>query len=160
MYKYTSSKHNVFGSIPVNKKYHVQLSAAERTQVDSLIRTGTAPARTQIHARILLKADCAAQGAAWPDNVIAQACDVSTATIERVRKLFVTQGLDVALYRRRPQGSSPRRKLDGRQQAHLIAVTCGPPPDGQERWTLALLADRLVELQIVDAIARETVRQT
>src|SRR2546421_1270991 len=75
--RYTSSKHTVLGSIPVNKKYHVQLSAAERQQLDTLIRTGAAPARTQTHARILLKADCAAEGEAWPDDVIAQACDVS-----------------------------------------------------------------------------------
>jgi len=144
----------------VNKKYHVQLSAGQRTQLETLIRTGAAPARAQTHARILLKADCAVQQAAWRDELIAQACDVSIPTIERVRKAFVTKGLDVALYRRPVQGRSPRRKLDGRQQAHLIAVTCSPPPEGQERWTLALLASRLVELQIVDTIARETVRTT
>ena len=144
----------------MNKKYQVQLSAAERQQLETLIRTGTAPARTQTHARILLKADCATQGPAWSDELIAQACDVSIPTIERVRRACVTTGLDVALYRRRPQGPSPRRKLDGRQEAHLIAVTCSPPPEGQQRWTLALLADRLVELQLVETIARETVRQT
>jgi hypothetical protein len=144
----------------VNKKYHVQLTADERTQLESLIRTGAAPARAQTHARILLKADCAAEGAAWPDELIAEACEVSIPTIERVRRAFVTKGLSVALYRRRPQGPSPRRKLDGRQQAHLIALTCSPPPEGQERWTLALLASSLVELQIVDTIARETVRST
>ena len=160
MNRYTSSKHNVFGGIPVNKKYHVQLTADERRQLESLIHTGIAPARAQTHARILLKADCVAENGAWPDDLIAEACEVSIPTIERVRRAFVTEGLDVALYRRRPLGPSPRRKLDGRQQAHLIAVTCSPPPQGQERWTLALLADRLVELQIVDTIARETVRST
>jgi transposase len=143
----------------VNKKYHVQLSLDQRQQLESLIRRGAAPARAQTHARILLKADCAAQQAAWPDQLIAEACDVSIPTIERVRKAFVTKGLDVALYRRHPQGPSPRRKLDGRQEAHLIALTCSPPPQGQQRWTLALLADRLVELQLVETIARETVRQ-
>ena len=144
----------------MNKKYHVQLSVAQRQELEQLIRTGTAPARAQTHARILLKADGAAQEVAWPDQAIAEACEVSIPTIERVRKAFVTKGLDMALYRRRPQGPSPRRKLDGRQQAHLIAVTCSPPPEGRERWTLSLLADRLVDLQIVDAIARETVRTT
>jgi transposase len=144
----------------VNKKYQVQLSAAERQQLETLIRTGTAPARTQTHARILLKADCATQGPAWSDELIAQACDVSIPTIERVRRAYVSSGLDLALYRRRPLGPSPRRKLDGRQEAHLIAVTCSPPPEGQQRWTLALLAERLVELQLVETIARETVRQT
>jgi transposase len=160
MNRYTSSKHNALGSIPVNKKYHVQLSGDQRQQLERLIGTGAAPARTQTHARILLKADAATVGGAWPDERIAEACDVSIPTIERVRRAFVTEGLDLALYRRRPQGPSRRRKLDGRQQAHLIAVTCGPPPEGQGRWTLALLADKLVELHIVNAIARETVRQT
>lgn len=146
--------------IPVNKKYHIQLSAAEREQLNSLIRTGAAPARTQTHARILLKADCAAEGPAWPDDRIAAACDVSRPTVERVRRAFVSKGLETALYRRRPQGPSPRRKLDGRQEALLIAETCSPAPQGQERWTLALLAQRLVELDVVEAISRETVRQT
>jgi hypothetical protein len=144
----------------MNKKYYVRLSTDERQQLESLIRTGVASARAQTHARILLKADCAADGKAWPDSLIAEACDVSIPTIERVRKAFVSKGLDLALYRRRPQTPSPRRKLDGRQQAHLIAVTCSPPPEGQERWTLALLASRLVELHLVDSIARETVRST
>ena len=148
------------GSVLVNKKYHVQLTADEREQLDSLIRIGNAPARTQTHARILLKADCAADGPAWPDATIADAYDVSRPTIERVRRTFVRCGLAAALHRRRPQAPSSRRKLDGRQEAHLIAVTCSPPPAGAERWTLALLADKLVELQVVDTIARETVRQT
>lgn len=144
----------------MNKKYHIQLSLTERTQLEDLIRTGAAPARTQTHARILLKADTGTADGAWPDERIAQACDVSIPTIERVRRAFVTNGLDLALYRRRPQGPSPRRKLDGRHQAHLIAVTCSPPPEGRERWTLTLLAERLVELKLVDTIARETVRST
>lgn len=144
----------------MHKKYYVRLSADERQQLETIIRTGNAPARTQTHARILLKADCAEGGPAWTDDAIAAACDVSRPTIERVRRAFGTGGLDVALHRRRPHRPSRPRKLDGAQEAHLIAITCSPPPQGQERWTLALLADKLIELQIVDAVARDTIRLT
>ena len=143
----------------MNKKYRVQLTPAQRQRLEGLIRSGNAPARTQAHARILLKADCAELGPAWSDDAIVNACDVSRPTVERVRRAFVTQGLDVALHRKRPDGP-PRRKLDGAQEARLIAITCSSPPEGQERWTLALLADKLVELKVVDSIARETVRST
>ena len=144
----------------MKKKYCVELTVDQRTHLEALIRTGSAPARTQAHARILLKADCAAGGPAWSDAAIIHACEVSRPTVERVRRAFVTRGLDAALHRRRPQGPSPRRKLDGRQEAQLIALTCSPPPEGHERWTLALLADRLVALQVVDSIARDTIRVT
>ena len=142
----------------MHKKYIVRLSTDERQQLTSIISSGRAPARTQTHARILLKADCATDEPGWTDEAIADACAVSRPTIERVRRAFVTKGLDGALYRRGPRGPSPRRKLDGRQEAHLVAITCSPPPDGAERWTLTLLADKLVELKIVDSIAVDTVR--
>jgi transposase len=144
----------------MRKKYHVQLSTNERQHLETIIRSGNAPARTQTHARILLKADAADGGPAWTDDAIASACDVSRPTIERVRRAFATAGLQAALHRRRPQRPSRPRKLDGAQEAHLIALTCSPPPEGQERWTLALLADRLVELDVVDSIARDTIRLT
>jgi Homeodomain-like domain len=91
----------------MKKKYCVELTVDQRTHLEALIRTGSAPARTQAHARILLKADCATGGPAWPDAAIIRACEVSRPTVERVRRAFVTRGLDAALYRRRPQGPSP-----------------------------------------------------
>ena len=103
--------------------------------------------------------DGADGGPACSDDAIADACAVSRPTVERVRRAFVTTGLDAALHRKRPDGP-PRRKLDGAQEAHLIAITCSPPPQGAERWTLILLADKLVELKIVDTITPETVRTT
>lgn len=142
----------------MNKKYRVELAPQQRQQLETLIRSGNAPAQTQTHARILLKADCSEGGPAWTDDAIAAACDVSRPTIERVRRAFVTKGLDAALYRKKWTGPS-RRKLDGAQEAQLVAVTCGDPPDGYERWTLVLLADKLIELKVVDSITPETVRR-
>ena len=107
----------------------------------------------------MLKADRATGGPAWPDAQIAEACEVSRPTVERVRRAFVTTGLEAALHRRRPQRVY-QRKLDGAQEAQLIALACSAPPDGQERWTVRLLAQRLVELAIVAGIAPETVRTT
>ncbi len=141
------------------KKYRVTLTEDERTMLTTLISTGTAPARTLTHARILLKADQAADGPAWTDEAIRDALDVSLSTIARVRERFVEQGLEAALHRRsgpRPQ----QRRLDGSQEAHLIALTCSAPPSGQEHWSLRLLADKLVELEVVETISHETVRQT
>jgi transposase len=141
----------------VNKTYRVDLTSDQRNLLEALIRTGNAPARTQTHARILLKADCGPDGPAWTDQAITLACDISIPTVERVRKAFVTKGLDGALERKRWTGPS-RRKLDGAQEAQLVALTCGAPPEGAERWTLVLLADKLIELKIVDSIAPDTVR--
>jgi hypothetical protein len=141
------------------KKYIVRLPSEERLLLLDLIAAGRAAARAQTHARILLKADAGPDGPAWVDTAIAEALETSLRTVERVREAWVCEGLDAALY---PQRSSlPRpRKLDGEQQAHLIALACSPPPAGRERWTLRLLAHRLVELEVVDAIAPETVRLT
>lgn len=141
----------------MNKKYHVHLTADERIALEEVVRTGTSSALTQSHARILLKADRSENGPAWRDQQIAEALEVSVATVERVRRLWVTQGHTVALERKKPTGR-PRRKLDGAQEAQLAAIACSPPPEGAERWTLALLADKLVELKVVDSIARDTVR--
>jgi hypothetical protein len=146
-------------SVTMHKKYHVQLTGDDRHLLEGIMRSGTAPARTQTHARILLKADCADDGPAWSDATISTALDVSRPTVERVRRTFVTAGLAVALHRRPRHGPS-RRKLDGVQEAHLIALTCSPAPDGEDRWTLRLLADRMVELGHVDSIARDTIRVT
>ena len=138
-------------------KHLVALTADEREYLPSLIRTGNASAQMQTRARILLKADCREDRPAWDDATIATAVEVSRPTIERVRKAFVSRGLDAAIQRKAWTGPS-RRKLDGAQEAQLAALACSTPPDGAERWTLALLADKLVELQVVDTIARDTVR--
>jgi transposase len=141
------------------KKYVVRLSAAERALLTELITAGKAAARAQTHARILLKADQGPDGPAWIDAEIVAALDVGERTVERVREAWVTQGLEGALYPRPARAHRPRR-LDGEQEAHLVALACSEPPAGQKRWTLRLLANRLVELEVVDGIAPETVRQT
>lgn len=140
------------------KKYRVTLTADERTMLTALITSGRAPARTLTHARIRLKADQVAGGPAWTDAAIGDARAVGLSTIARVRQRFVEESIEAALYRR----SAPRphhRSLDGSQEAHLIALTCSAPPTGQERWSLRLLADKRVELEVVDSVSHETVRQ-
>jgi transposase len=141
----------------MNKKYIVHLTPDQRTMLEQLTRTGTTTAAMQRHARILLKADAGPNGPGWEDAAIATAVEVSVPTVERVRRQFVTNGLDMAL-RRKPTTRPSQRKLDGVQEAQLAAIACSPPPQGAERWTLALLADKLVELKVVDSIARDTVR--
>lgn len=140
----------------MEKRYAVRLLPADRMLLTDLLAAGIAPARTLTHARVLLKADQGADGPAWPDTRIAEALETSVATVARVRRRWVEGGLDDALHRR-PTGSRPR-KLDGAQEARLVAVACSAPPTGQARWTLRLLANRLVELEIVDGIAPNTVR--
>jgi transposase len=140
------------------KKYRVTLTDDERTMLTALITAGTAPVRTVTHARILLKADQAPGGPAWTDEAIRDALDVGLSTIARVRERFVEESIEAALHRR----SAPRlrqRRLDGAEEAHLLALTCSAPPAGNERWTLRLLADTLVELEYVDRVSHETVRQ-
>ena len=141
----------------MNKKYIVRLTAEERTALDLLVATGTAPARTQAHARILLKADCGPAGPAWPDHVISDALEVSLPTVQRVRQTLVLDGFDAALHRKRPPAR--QRKLDGQQEAHLIALACASPPDGHERWSVRLLTKRFVALAHGPSVGRETVRQ-
>jgi transposase len=138
-------------------KHLVTLTPEEREQLTSLIRTGTTSAHVQTHARILLKADSSPGGSACDDATIASAVEVSRPTVERVRRAFATRGLDAALHRKAWTGPS-RRKLDGAQEAQLAALACSPAPEGHQRWSLALLADKLVELKVVDSIARDTVR--
>jgi len=140
------------------KKYIVKLAKDERADLSKLIAQGKASARKLTHARILLKADSSQDGPGWTDEAISEALEVGTATVERVRQRLVEEGMAAALNRHRPH--TPRlRKLDGEQEAHLIALACSQPEEGQERWTLQLLADKLVQLQVVESISRETVRQ-
>ena len=138
-------------------KYIVRLHAEERQQLQQLVNTGKRAAATIVKAQVLLKAD--ADGPAWSDPEICEAFDVSLSTIHRIRQAFVQEGLDAALYRKKPTGRQ-YRKLDGAEEARLIAVACSMPPGGRSRWTLQLLADKLVELEIVDSISRECVRNT
>jgi transposase len=142
----------------MHKRYVVALTNAERTALEQVIAAGTAPARKLTHARILLKADAAPAGPGWVDDRIAEAVEVSQPTVARVRRQYVEQGLEAALNRRAPRREY-RRKLTGEHEARLIAVACGTPPEGHARWTLRLLADRLVELEVVDAVSYQTVRR-
>lgn len=143
----------------MQKKYIVRLTESERTALEQLISRGTAAARKLAHARILLHADQTAEHPGWGDTAIAEALAVSRATVERVRQRFVEEGLEVALCPR-PTTAAHLTKLDGRGEARLIAEVCSPPPAGRDRWTLRLLAERLVELSIIESISYETVRQT
>lgn len=138
-------------------KHLVKLTLEEREQLTTIIRAGCSSAAIQRHARILLKADCSDGGPACNDATIAEAVDVSRPTVERVRAAFAKHGLTAALQRKAWSGRS-RRKLDGAQEARLASIACSAPPQGAKRWTLALLADKLVELKVVDSIARDTVR--
>ena len=121
-----------------------------------LIAAGTAPARKLTHARILLKADQSPLGPGWVDDRIADAVEVSQPTVSRVRKQYAEEGLEAALDRRAPDREY-HRKLDGEAEARLIAVACGKPPEGRARWSLRLLADKLVELEIVEEVSYQTV---
>lgn len=143
----------------MKKIYIVELTKEERQGLERLISSGKTAARKLTHARILLKAASGPAGPNWSDGQISQAFDVGRATVERVRKSFVEEGLESALNRDKPERVY-QRKLDGKGEAHLIAVTCSQAPEGYQRWTLQLLADRLVELGYVDSISDETVRRT
>jgi transposase len=139
------------------QQHVVRLTPAERDEVRALVTAGRAPARTQTHARILLKCDAGAGGPRWSDAHVAAAVEVSARTVARVRARFAAAGLAAALGRKRPNRVY-RRKLDDAQEARLVAIACTEPPPGQARWSLRLLAQRLVELEVVDGISPETVR--
>jgi transposase len=141
------------------KRFRVTLRPAEREELLRLISSGKAAARTLAHARILLKADTPQEQSGPYDADIAAAVEVSVNTVERVRQRFVEEGLQAALVPRLPTEPRPT-KLDGRGEARLIAEVCSQPPGDRPRWTLKLLADRLVELQVVESISYETVRRT
>lgn len=139
------------------RKYVVRLTSEEKERLERLLAKGRAAARKLSHARVLLKAN--ADGPGWTDEEIAEALDVGLRTIESIRQRFVEEGLDAALNRKKQVRPSLERMLDGEKEAKLIALSCGAPPEGRARWTLRLLADRFVELKIVDSISHETVRR-
>ena len=141
------------------KRYRVRLSAAERLSLQQLVRSGTAPARTLTHARILLKADEGAGRPGWRDAQIAEALETSVSTVERVRRRSAAEGVTAALQHRPPRATKPR-KLDGHAEAHLIALSRSAPPQGRDRWTMQLLADKFVALSAGPPISDELVRRT
>jgi len=141
------------------KKYIVCLYREERKSLKSLITSGKGPARIFTRARILLKADVGEGGPGWPDEKIAEALDVTVQTIERVRKQLVEEGMEAVLKRRKYIQKVSRKKFDGDAEAHLIALACSETPDGYSRWSLRLLADRMVELGYVESISHEAVRR-
>lgn len=141
------------------KRYIVRLTNEERQRIGTLVRRGGVHARSLLYARILLKADASEGGAAWTDERIADALETSADTVARERRRFVEDGLEVALMAKKP-GKPRRRVLDGRAEAHLVALSCSEPPEGREGWTLRLLAERMVELGHVEGLSRETVRRT
>ena len=140
------------------KRYHVLLTDDERSRLQQMLNSGTAAARTLTHARILLKADEGPGGTHERDAAIAVAIEVSEPTIERVRKRCAIEGVEAALVHRPPQRTKPRT-LDGVQEAHLIALACGAPPAGRERWSLRLLAEKFVTLDCGEPISHELVRR-
>jgi transposase len=140
------------------KKYHVTLADNERSLLRDLLSAGKTPARTLTHARILLKADESDGGPAWSDEAIRKALDVGLSTVARVRERFVEEGLEAALERHKPRRDYSHL-VDGECEAHLVALACSAPPVGHKRWTLRLLADKMIEREYIDCISHETVRQ-
>jgi transposase len=145
----------------MKKKYLVELSEQERVYLHKLISSGSAPARKLTRARILLKTDIGnhAEAQALSDRQIAQMLDTSIATVQRARERFYEGGLEAALERSKPDRVY-KRSLEGRAEAHLIALACSEPPQGRNRWSLRLLADKAVELGFIESISHETVRKT
>jgi hypothetical protein len=141
------------------KKYRIRLTREERESLEGIVRRGKVAALKQRHARILLLADENAQQGGASDEAIAAAVAVAVRSVERVRQSFVEEGLEAAMQRKAADRIYPRR-LDGVGEARLIAIACGPAPEGRARWSLRLLADKLVELEVVDSISRESVRRT
>jgi len=144
----------------MKKVFVVRLTDEDRVELESLIRKGKASARTLSRARILLKADQGGKGESWTDAEVAAAVDVSPKTVFNIRRRWVEEGLEAALNRKKQACPSRTRKLDGKAEAKLVATCCGPAPQGRARWTLRLLADKLVELEVVESISPETVRTT
>jgi transposase-like protein len=139
--------------------FRVTLTEDQRAELRTLIGSGVGAAHTMTRARILLKADHGDGGPGWSDAAIARALEVNTSTVLRVRRQFVTDGLAATLRRKRPERVYGR-VLDGEAEARLIAVACSTPPDGQARWSLRLLSEEVVRLQVVETVSHETVRRT
>lgn len=143
----------------MEKRYRVTLTEEERQTLRAMVTSGKAAARKLVRARVLLLADQAEGGPFQSDPEIIEALGCGRATVERVRKQFVEEGLEATL-QPKPAARVYERRLDGKAEAHLVALACGAPPEGRSRWTLRLLGDRLVALGYVESVAHETVRQT
>jgi len=141
------------------KRYIVRLSDEEKKQLTGLLGKKVLAAKKRMRAQVLLKADAGPDGPDWVDRRIAEAFDVSVVTVEKIRKSYVLEGLDAAIERKKQCRPSRQPILDGAKEARLVALCCGTVPAGHGRWTLHLLADKLVELKIVESISHETVRQ-
>lgn len=140
----------------MSKKYVVRLTQEERAQLEGIVSKGKTKARRFIHANVLLRADVGCQS--WTDQQIAEAFGIHTNTVGNIRERFVLSGLESALSSKKQSASARERKLDGAGEARLIAMACSTPPEGRARWTLRLLANQLVELDVVKEISHETVR--
>ena len=143
----------------MHKRYIVKLDKEERRQLAELVKKEKVAAKKRTHAQVLLLADCGRQGPGWKDEAIAEACRVTVRTVENIRKRLVLEGLEAALNRKPQVRLSRQRILDGAKEAKVIAPCCGAKPSGHARWTLRLLAERVVALEIVESISHETVRQ-
>lgn len=141
------------------KKYVVELTSQEQKELSELVSKGKAAVRKITHARVLLQSDASEDGPAWTDEQISEAFGIHTNTIHGIRQRFVEQGLCAALERKEQDRPSRKPIVDGEVEAHLIALRCSDAPEGTNRWTLRLLADKLVELEIVPSVSHETVRQ-
>ncbi len=142
----------------MHKRYVVELTGEQRERCRELVRSGVAHARSLQHAQVLLQADVGPEGPGRTDQTIAEALGVTTVTVAQVRKVMVTEGLDAALSHYRGPRREYRCKLDGHQEAHLLALAQSTPPEGHRRWSLRLLANRMVELEYVDTLSYQTVR--
>ena len=141
------------------KKYVVKLTPEQREQLEKGVNSNKTSVRQRTHARILLAADAHQEGGAAKDEAICRLARTRASTVVRVRQRFMGEGLDAALFHK-PQAKRKERVLDGRAEAHLIALVCGAPPEGHKRWSLHLLKDKLVEAHLTDSVSHETVRQT
>jgi hypothetical protein len=153
-----SARRNL-GETAVAKRYIVRLSDDERKQLTDILGRKVLAAQKRKRAQVLLKADASTEGPAWTDSRIAEACDVTVVTVENLRKSYVLEGLEETVERKRQCRPSRQPVLDGAKEARLVALCCGTVPAGHGRWTLRLLADKLVELKVVESICHETVRQ-
>ena len=142
----------------MEKKHLVKLTATEHAQLQRLLRAGCAPTRTLTRARILLKADSGPRGPGWTDAAIQRALDVGQGTVERIRRRYSERGVEGTVHHRKPRRVYTR-KLDGKAEARLVALACGETPTGQGRWSLRLLADRMVELGYVESVSYQSVRR-
>ena len=143
----------------MHKRYIVKLDKDERKELSHLVTKEKIAAKKRTHAQVLLLADCSKYGPAWKDEAIAEACRVTVQTVENIRKRLVLEGLELALNRKKQVRPSRQKILDGEKEAKVIATCCGSAPAGRARWTLRLLTERIVELNIVESVSHETVRR-